>query len=758
MGAVVLITGASTGFGRNAAERLARRGHHVFATMRDIEGRNAEHRDALERLAARESLPLRVLELDVTDDRSVQSAVQGTLREAGQLDVVINNAGVAGIGVTEAFTLEQVQAIFDVNFFSVVRVNRAALPSMRQRRSGLLVHVSSGAGRVVVPGFGAYCASKFAMEALADAYRFELLPLGIDSVLVEPGIYNTPIFDRLVGAADGECETSYGTAAAFVDDVRGTFRAVTSAPDAPGSDEVAEALVRLVEMPPSARPFRTVVSPSMEQLLASYNAAAEALRPIVARIFNVPALAGVPPVDSAAASHTDMMPGLDLQPLRATFQGGLVTPEHAGYNDACRLWNASINKRPALIARCTGIADIVSAVNFARENSLLTAVRGGGHNVGGRALCDDGIVIDLSQMRAVHVDPATRTVRVQGGATLGDLDRETHAFGLAVPCGVVPKTGIGGLTLGGGVGWLVRKYGMTIDNLLSCQVVTADGTVRTASDSENADLFWALRGGGGNFGVVASFQFQAHPVRTVLGGLLLYPREAAVEVIGHFRDFIESAPEELTAYAALLHGPDGAPLVGVIPCYCGEIAEGQRILEPLRKFGTPAVDTIQELPFPAMQALLAPSFPDGNHNYWKSTLQRDLSDDAIDAVVDHANRMSSPLSAIVIEYYAGAAARVPSHATAFPHRDLPWDILFIAQWSEPPETMTHREWARAGEEGLRRFSANAHLLSALDLEPDDVIDSAFGANRPRLAAIKAKYDSANFFRVNHNIKPGLTPA
>jgi FAD/FMN-containing dehydrogenase len=448
-----------------------------------------------------------------------------------------------------------------------------------------------------------------------------------------------------------------------------------------------------------------------------------------------------------------MMPPQDLQLFRAAFHGDLFTPEHSGYADACRLWNASVSKRPALIARCSGLADIIAAVNFAREHDLLTAVRGGGHNVGGRALCDDGIVIDLSQMRAVDVDPATCTVRVQGGATLGDLDRETHAFGLAVPCGVVPKTGIGGLTLGGGVGWLVRRYGMSIDNLLACQVVTADGRVRTASSSENDDLFWALRGGGGNFGVVASFQFRAHPVHTVLGGLLLYPREAAVDVIGHFRRYMESAPEELTAYAALLHGPDGAPLVAVIPCYCGEMAEGRRILEPLRKFGIPVADTIEELPFPAMQALLAPSFPDGNHNYWKSTLQRSLSDDAIEAIVGHANRMTSPLSAIVLEYYGGAAGRVPSDATAFPHRELPWDILFIAQWTDPAETMTHRDWARVGEESLQPFSANAHLQSALDVEPEDVIDTAFGPNLPRLAAIKAKYDPANFFRVNYNIRP-----
>jgi len=454
--------------------------------------------------------------------------------------------------------------------------------------------------------------------------------------------------------------------------------------------------------------------------------------------------------------HDPAMSSLNLDLFRNAFTGELLTPEDGGYDAARHLWNASIDKRPALIARCSGLADIIAAVGFARDNGLLTAVRGGGHNVGGRALCDDGIVIDLSRMRAVHVDPASRTVRVQGGATLGDLDRETHAFGLAVPCGIVPKTGIGGLTLGGGVGWLLRKYGMSIDNLLSCQIVTADGRVRTASPAENPDLHWALRGGGGNFGVVASFEFQAHPVRTVLGGLLLYPRAAAADVIRHFRGFMASAPDELTAYAALLHGPDGAPLVGVIPCYCGESAEGQRILEPLRRFGTPVVDAIRDVPFPEMQALFAPSFPDGHHNYWKSTLQRDLPDDAIDAIVGHANQMSSPLSAIVLEYYGGAAGRVPSDATAFPHRDLPWDILFIAQWTDPTETPRHREWARTGEERLRSFSANAHLLSALDVEPADVIDTAFGANLPRLTAIKAKYDPTNFFRVNYNIRPAQT--
>jgi NAD(P)-dependent dehydrogenase (short-subunit alcohol dehydrogenase family) len=287
----VLITGTSTGFGRDAAERLAHRGDHVFATMRDAHGRNAEHKDALEGLAKR-GLKLRVLSLDVTDQASVDSAVATAVAEAGGLDVVINNAGIAAIGVTEAYTAEQFQQIFDVNVHGVVRVNRAVLPSMRRQRSGLLVHVSSGAGRVTVPAMAAYCASKYALEAIADAYRFELLPFGIDSVLVEPGIYRTPIFDRLTYPADAARLADYGTAAGFADRVHGVFKAAISAPDAPGSEEVVEALVNLIDMETGSRPLRTVVSAPIQQLLDPYNANAEALRPVVAQIFNVPELAG----------------------------------------------------------------------------------------------------------------------------------------------------------------------------------------------------------------------------------------------------------------------------------------------------------------------------------------------------------------------------------------------------------------------------------------------------------------------------------
>jgi hypothetical protein len=452
------------------------------------------------------------------------------------------------------------------------------------------------------------------------------------------------------------------------------------------------------------------------------------------------------------------MPSLNVQPLKTNFSGDLLQPTDAGYDAARRIWNASVDKRPALIARCLNVADVVAAVNFARDHDLLTAIRGGGHNVGGRALCDGGISIDLSRMRSVHVDPATQTVRVQGGATLGEVDVETHAHGLAVPAGIIPKTGIAGLTLGGGVGWLIRKYGMTIDSLLSCQVVTANGEVITASSSENQDLFWALRGGGGNFGVVTSFEFRGRPVHTVVGGLVVYPRGSAFDVIRNFRDFISTAPDELTAYTALLTTSDGIPVVGVIPCYCGDVAEADRVLAPLCNFGSPVVNTVQALPFPAMQSLLAPSFPDGNQNYWKSTLQKELSDDAIGVVIEYANQMASPLSAIAVEHYGGAAGRVAKDATAFPHRDLPWDVIFAAQWMDPLDVTSHRDWARAAEQALRPYTSGAHLLAALDVEPEEVIRTAFGANFNRLAEVKAKYDPTNFFRVNQNITPAVTTA
>src|ERR1700747_606909 len=354
-----------------------------------------------------------------------------------------------------------------------------------------------------------------------------------------------------------------------------------------------------------------------------------------------------------------------IERFQTAFRGEVIQPTDFGYDSARRIWNASIDRRPGIIARCAGVADVVAAVNCARENQLLVAVRGGGHNVSGRALCDGGMVIDLSGMKGIQVNAKNHTARVEGGATLGDLDRETHVFGLAVPAGIVSKTGIAGLALGGGVGWLVRKYGLTCDNVLSFDIVTADGKPRVASAYENEDLFWALRGGGGNFGIVTSFEFRVHPVRTVLGCLVMYPRDRAVEVLRFCRDFTQSAPEELTAYAALVHTPDGIPAVAVIACYCGDVAEGEQVFKSLRTFSSPIVDVIQPVPFPQMQTFLDAGFPHGNHNYWKSTFLREFSDDAIVDLVEDANRATSPLSGAVMEYYGGVASRGGGSGAAF---------------------------------------------------------------------------------------------
>jgi hypothetical protein len=442
-----------------------------------------------------------------------------------------------------------------------------------------------------------------------------------------------------------------------------------------------------------------------------------------------------------------------IERFQTAFRGEVIQPSDSRYERARKIWNSSIDKYPGIIARCSGVADVVTAVNFARENELLVAVRGGGHNVSGKALCDDGIVIDLSGMKGIHVDAKARIARVQGGATLGDVDRETHLFGLSVPAGVISKTGIGGLTLGGGVGWLVRKYGLTCDNVLSFDLVTADGELRVASVSENEDLFWALRGGGGNFGVVTSFEFRVHPVSTVLGGLVIYPRDRAVEVLRFYRDFMQSAPEELTAYVALMVTPDGVPGVAVIACYCGDVAKGEQVLKSLRSFGSPMVDEIQPMPFPQMQTLLDAAFPDGNQNYWKSTFLRELSDDAIAVLVEHANRATSPLTGVTIEYYGGAASRMGVSETAFAQRHALYSLVIVAQWTDPGESPRHVEWARNLADSMRPFSSGAYVLNFLGEEGEETIKAAYGLNYERLMAVKKKYDPTNFFCLNQNIKP-----
>jgi FAD/FMN-containing dehydrogenase len=437
------------------------------------------------------------------------------------------------------------------------------------------------------------------------------------------------------------------------------------------------------------------------------------------------------------------------------FDGGLagrvIRSSDADYDAARRIWNAAIDRHPGLIVRCLGTADVIQAVKFARANNVLVSVRGGGHNVAGRALCDNGIVIDLSAMRGVLVDPKTATVQVQGGATLGDLDRETHLHGLAVPMGVVSKTGVAGLTLGGGVGWLVRKYGLSCDNVLSFEVVTADGTLVTASTEEHPDLFWALRGGGGNFGIVTRFRFRAYPIATVLGGLIVHPRDKTGEVLRYYRDFMASAPEELTAYAGLVTTPDGMPATAVFACWCGDLGEGEHVLAPLRAFGPPLLDAIQPLSFPAMQKLLDMAFPDGSYNYWKASFVPTLTDDVIDLLIEHGNRMQSPLSAVVIEFYGGAPGRVGSNESAFAQRRAEYNINITAQWVDPADNATHIAWTRALYDALEPYASRHHFLNFQSEAGDTVIRAAFGDNYARLTEIKRTYDPTNFFSLNQNI-------
>ncbi|ATU90412.1 FAD-binding oxidoreductase [Phyllobacterium zundukense] len=435
-------------------------------------------------------------------------------------------------------------------------------------------------------------------------------------------------------------------------------------------------------------------------------------------------------------------------------QGDLIQPGDRDYEEARHIWNALVDKHPGAILKCRDTADVVAAVKFARDNDILVAVRGGGHNVGGRALCDDGLVIDLSRMRDVHVDPARQTVRVQGGATLGDVDRETNVHGLAVPFGVISKTGVGGLTLGGGVGWLVRKYGPSCDNVLSMEVVTADGVARTASADENPDLFWALRGGGGNFGVVTSFLYQAYPVSTVFGGLIVYPRAAAGEILRAYRTFMETAPEDLTVYAGFICTPDGIPATAVVPCWSGEdLAEGERAIAPLRKLGEPLMDAVQAMPFPAMQSILDAAFPAGTRNYWKSAFVKGLSDEVVDVLVEQAKGMTSPLSGLLIEYYGGAGGRKASDTNAFAQRSSDYLIGFMPQWTDPAEDDPQINWAKGAWKAIQPYATGGYLLNYLAEGEQEAVQAAFGANYQRLVELKRKYDPTNFFRMNQNIQP-----
>jgi FAD/FMN-containing dehydrogenase len=444
-----------------------------------------------------------------------------------------------------------------------------------------------------------------------------------------------------------------------------------------------------------------------------------------------------------------------LAELRQSFRGELIDREHADYDMARRVWNGNVDRRPALVARCTGVADVQCAVNFARVHGIRVSVRGGGHSAPGYGTNDGGLVIDMSPMKGIRVDPITRTVRAEGGVLWRELDRETQVFGLATTGGTVSNTGIAGLTLGGGLGWLMGKHGLTVDNLISVDVITADGTFRQASATNDPDLFWALRGGGGNFGVATSFEYRLHPVTQVLGGLVLHPLDQARAVLRFYREFCRTLPDEAEAFAALLTTPQGMPAVALLLGYNGSIAEGEEVLGPARRFGTPLADLVGPMPYVARQTMLdAPYAQHGLHRYWRSAFADQLSDEFVDALAEGAATFTSPLSALILFYIHGAATRPSPTETAFAARGRQWDFDAIGQWSDAAASDQHIRWVR---ELWTRLEP--HLLGKLYTnhaaaeDRPETIRASFGENYPRLQQIKAIYDSTNLFRINANIPP-----
>lgn len=441
-----------------------------------------------------------------------------------------------------------------------------------------------------------------------------------------------------------------------------------------------------------------------------------------------------------------------IRELQEHLRGQVFLPGDEGYDDARKVFNAMIDRRPALIVRCAGVADVIAAANFAREANMLVSVRGGSHNVAGHAVCDGGVVIDLSGMKSVRVDSRSRTARAEGGSTWGDFDHATQAFGLATTGGIVPSTGIAGLTLGGGIGYLNRKYGLACDNLLSADVVTADGQLLTASATENEDLFWGLRGGGGNLGVVTSFEFQVHPVGPVLGGELVYPLDQAKETLRFYRDWSTEAPDEVRADATLLSTPDG-PALAVEVCYCGSVDEGEAVLQPLRRFGSPMVDTIAPVPYETVQNLLTEVFQPGLRHYWKSSFFRDFSDEAIEAIVDFfASAVPPPFAAVAIEHLGGAISRVGERDTAFSHRQANHSLLVLRMWQDPAESAENIAWGRACYDAAEPFLEGVYA-NYLGDEGETRVRAAYGANYKRLVELKNRYDPTNLFRLNQNVTP-----
>ena len=451
------------------------------------------------------------------------------------------------------------------------------------------------------------------------------------------------------------------------------------------------------------------------------------------------------------------MPSLDqasIADLSTGFSGVLLRPDESGYDDARKIHNGMIDRKPALIARCLGTADIVDAVKFARTHSLELSVRGGGHNVAGRAVCDDGLMLDLSLMKGIHVDPVRRTARAQGGVTWREFNRETQAHGLATTGGVISTTGIAGLTLGGGLGWLMAKHGLAMDNLLSAEVVTASGDILRASKDENADLFWALQGGGGNFGAVSWLEYRLHPVGTVTSGLIAYAFDGARDVLKFFREITSQLPDDLTIFGALLHAPDGVQIAVILACHCGTLSEAEATLQPIKNFGTPVMDTIGPSTYEATNMMLDAGFPRGALNYWKSNFMMELSDQAIDTLISQFAACPSPMSGLLLEHIHGAATRVGVSETAFPHRSEGYNFLVVSEWLNPADNARNIAWARESYDAMRpHFTSGRYVNYLGDDDGEDAVAAAYGPNHQRLRTLKAKYDPMNLFHLNQNIRP-----
>jgi len=460
---------------------------------------------------------------------------------------------------------------------------------------------------------------------------------------------------------------------------------------------------------------------------------------------------------AAAEGSHDMSQAIEVpDQVRASFTGELIGPGDPAYEDARRVHNGLINKRPALIARCRTVPDVVDAVNLGRRQSTEISVRGGGHGVAGLAVTDGGLMIDLAAMKGIKVDPAGRTVWAQGGVTWKEFNRAAACHGLATTGGVVSSTGIAGLTLGGGEGWLMGRYGLTIDNLRAVEVVTAAGEVLTASADNNQDLFWALRGGGGNFGVATSFEYQAHPVSTVYGGVVAHPLSRAREAFAFYRDLTQAAPDELTVYFNLFADP-AAPeekLAAMIACHCGDDpAAAETDLKPLRDFGPPAADLIQPMPYPVINTLSDAGYPQGAFNYWKSAFLRDLSGAALEIMAEALRRCPSVMSGLGIVPYQGAVTRIDATATAFAHRKPGYSLLIVSQWQNPGDTDANIAWAKETFEELHPYLADQQYLNNLPADDGRTARGLWGANHERLVSVKRRYDPDNTFRLNHNIDP-----